>query len=371
MRIGIVSIRFTKGMGCLAEDIARLMESLGHQVYFLSYPLSQRKPCLTTGDWKRDNVTIISRFHRSTVRLSDEDVATWVASNKLNLVLTLEEPNNANTFKICKSLKVPTINYIDIEMFNPDLKDVYQDCSLFFCPTQHCYDLMFEYGYQNLMLVKYMANIHKYPWTLRKVRNGEPVHFVIHSGWNGMNGRKGTEPTIRAFTQANHSNTFLTVVTQKKWKTYEEGTQKLAERYKKRIKIQEVNNTDVVYNSGAYAFGHCVVQPSKWEGLGLTYIEAMISGLPAITTDAPPMNEFVEHEKTGWLVEAKMVPGHTVSKDLLIPAAIVNEERLAETFKFFGDNPNYIENLSLGTEQVRSKFADHRQALTDMWRRFE
>lgn len=370
MRIGIIGIRFTKGMGCLAEDFARLMESLGHQVYFLSYPLSQRKPCLTTGDWKRDNVTIISRFHRSTVKLSDEDVATWVASNKLNLVLTLEEPNNANTFKICKSLKVPTINYIDIEMFNPDLKEVYQDCSLFFCPTQHCYDLMFEYGYQNLILIKYMANIHKYPWTLRRVPNGEPVHLVIHAGWNGMNGRKGTEPTLRAFVQANHSNTQLTVVTQKKWKTYDESIQKIASECK-RVRVQEINNTDVVYNSGAYTFGHCVVIPSKWEGLGLVHLEAGISGLPVITTDAPPMNEHVEHEKNGLLVKANMVPGKEIKAELRVNAAIVDEEALANTFAFLGDNPNYIEMMSLNTEQVRNKYADYRQAFSDMLRRFE
>jgi len=369
MRIGIIGIRYTKGMGLLGECFARLMESLGHQVYFLSYPLSHRKPCLTTGDWKRDNVTIVNRFHRTTVKLSDEDVAVWVATNKLNLVLTLEEPNNPNTFKICKNLKVPTINYIDIEMFNPDLKDVYKDCSLFFCPTQHCYDIMFQYGYQNLMLVKYMANIYKYPWTLRKVRGSERVQFIVHAGWGGQDGRKGVEPTIRAFTQANHSNTHLTIITQKKWKTYDEETKKIASKCE-RIKIREVNNTDVVYNSGAYMFGHCVVIPSKWEGLGLVHLEAGISGLPVITTDAPPMNEHIEHEKTGWLVEAEIVPGNTINKNLRVNAAIVNEEKLAQAFSFFGDNPNYIENMSLATEQVRSKYADYRQAFDDMLKRF-
>jgi glycosyltransferase involved in cell wall biosynthesis len=303
------------------------------------------------------------------VKLSDEDVAVWVAANKLDLVFTLEEPNNPNTFSICKNLKVPTINYIDIEMFNPDLKDVYKDCSLFFCPTQHCYDIMFQYRYQNLILVKYMANIYKYPWTLRKVRGSERVQFVIHSGWSGVNGRKGTEPTIRAFVQANHPNTHLTVITQKKWKTYDEETKKVASRCN-RIKIQEINNTDIVYNSGAYAFGHCVVIPSKWEGLGLVHLEARISGLPVITTDAPPMNEHVEHEKTGWLVEADIVPGHTINRNLRVNAAIVNEEKLAEAFYFFGDNPSYIENMSLATEQVRSKYADYRQAFDEMLKRF-
>jgi len=369
MRIGIISPRYPKGYCILAEDFARLMESLEHQVYFLSYPLSRRKSCLTTGDWKRDNITIINRFYRTTVKLSDEDVATWVAVNKLNLVFTLEEPNNLNTFEICKSLNVPTINYIDIEMFNPDLKEIYKDCSLFFCPTQHCYDTMFQYGYQNLMLIRYMANIYKYPWTLRKVKTGKPVELTLHGGWGGVEGRKGVEPTIRAFAQANHPNTTLLVLTQKKWKTYDEETQKIASRCK-RIRIQEVNDTEVVYNSGAYTFGHISVLPSKWEGLGLPHLESLISGMPVLTCNARPMNEHTEHEKTGWLVEAEIVPGNKIKSELRIDVALVNEEKLAEAFYFFGDNPNYIESMSVNTEQIRNKYADYRQAFSDMLKRF-
>jgi hypothetical protein len=116
MRIGIVGIRYPKGIGIVNESIAALCELLGHQVYCLSYPLSHRKPCLVNGEWKRDNVTIINTFQRTTVRLSDEDIATWVAVNKLNVVITIEEPRNVNIFKICKSLKVSTINFNDIEM---------------------------------------------------------------------------------------------------------------------------------------------------------------------------------------------------------------------------------------------------------------
>ena len=55
---------------------------------------------------------------------------------------------------------------------------------------------------------------------------------------------------------------------------------------------------------GLYHLGRVAVQPSKLEGLGLTLVEAMAAGAPLITTDAPPMNEFVMPE-TGWLVPVK------------------------------------------------------------------
>lgn len=367
MKIGFICIRYPKGIGVLGEDFARLAESLGHTAYFLSYPVSKRRKCLVNGEWARDNVTIVETFKRSTVKISDQALTEWVKTNQLDAVLTIEEPNNARTFEICKKLGVPTINYVDIEKFDPDLKDIYKDVSLFFCPTQHCYDTMFEYGHSNLMLVKYAASTHQFPWAHRNAGVG-PVEFVIHAGWGGVAGRKGVEPTVKAFVQANHPNTLLTVVTQKRWKTFDTETQELA-RECDRIKIREVNNTNVVYNAGAYSFGHIVVQPSKWEGLGLTYIEALASGMPAITTNAPPMSEFVEHEKTGWLVDAELVPGSQVSRGLKITAALVRVDALAEAFSFFGDNPNYIEAMSIETEKLRDRYAEYRQAFGDMLNR--
>lgn len=41
-----------------------------------------------------------------------------------------------------------------------------------------------------------------------------------------------------------------------------------------------------------YAEGDVCVQPSRWEGIGLPLLEAMASGLPLVTTDAAPMNEY-------------------------------------------------------------------------------
>jgi glycosyltransferase involved in cell wall biosynthesis len=44
-------------------------------------------------------------------------------------------------------------------------------------------------------------------------------------------------------------------------------------------------------NEGLYDEGDVCVQPSHWEGLGLSLLECQAAGLPLITTDAPPMNE--------------------------------------------------------------------------------
>jgi glycosyltransferase involved in cell wall biosynthesis len=41
-----------------------------------------------------------------------------------------------------------------------------------------------------------------------------------------------------------------------------------------------------------YAQGDVCVQPSRWEGLGLQMLECQAAGLPLVTTDAPPMNQY-------------------------------------------------------------------------------
>ena len=53
---------------------------------------------------------------------------------------------------------------------------------------------------------------------------------------------------------------------------------------------------------GLYHLGDVYVYPSVLEGIGLTIVEALACGLPVITTDVPPMNEFVQHGINGRLV---------------------------------------------------------------------
>ena len=44
------------------------------------------------------------------------------------------------------------------------------------------------------------------------------------------------------------------------------------------------------------------VAPARWEGLGLPLYEAIAFGQPAITNDAPPMNEAIHDDRNGVLV---------------------------------------------------------------------
>ncbi len=43
------------------------------------------------------------------------------------------------------------------------------------------------------------------------------------------------------------------------------------------------------------------ITPTRYEGFGLTLLEAMAAGCPVVTTDIPVVNEIVRHGENGWL----------------------------------------------------------------------
>jgi glycosyltransferase involved in cell wall biosynthesis len=47
-----------------------------------------------------------------------------------------------------------------------------------------------------------------------------------------------------------------------------------------------------VDNRSLYDVGDVCLQPSHWEGIGLPLLECQAAGMPLLTTDAPPMNEY-------------------------------------------------------------------------------
>jgi len=52
-----------------------------------------------------------------------------------------------------------------------------------------------------------------------------------------------------------------------------------------------------------------LICPSRWEGLGLHFFEAMSLGIPVISSSIQPITEFVKHESNGLLVSGKAI-GH-------------------------------------------------------------
>ena len=105
---------------------------------------------------------------------------------------------------------------------------------------------------------------------------------------------------IDAFSKINNKQAILIIIGEGQQKKDMNILIKLKKLGKKVILIDPTNK---IFNY--YKAADVFVVPSKWEGLGIVFLEAMVASLPVITTNIKPMTEFIEHNKTGLLVNNK------------------------------------------------------------------
>jgi hypothetical protein len=82
-------------------------------------------------------------------------------------------------------------------------------------------------------------------------------------------------------------------------------------------------------NERLYDDGDVCVQPSRWEGIGLSLLECQAAGLPLVTTDAAPMNELAPFRA----VAADRVESVYLDGDHAVASHSVAPERLAEVLE--------------------------------------
>jgi len=125
------------------------------------------------------------------------------------------------------------------------------------------------------------------PVSLSPVNQGFVTFF--HSA--GMSPeRKGTDLVLQAFARL-HGSARLVIHVQRKLKECLPNLKNLIQSLEN--KGQLVCYEKTVSAPGLYHLGDVYVYPTRLEGIGLTIAEALACGLPVITSDNPPMNEFI------------------------------------------------------------------------------
>jgi len=64
--------------------------------------------------------------------------------------------------------------------------------------------------------------------------------------------------------------------------------------------IESIKNEEL---ARYYSWSSCMCVPSRWEGFGIVFIEALACESVVVTSDIPPMNEYIRHEENGLLVK--------------------------------------------------------------------
>jgi len=152
-------------------------------------------------------------------------------------------------------------------------------CDLFVCPSRFTEKIVRSYGFTNTCYLPWPIDLANLP--IRHV-SGPARHFVHNAGLVDHDDRKGTRDVIQAFNRIKRSDIRLTIRMQKEVPL---------PPFDERIEVLVGNLSNV---SALYSTGDICVQPSKMEGIGFMVLEPACAGMPVITTDYPPMNEFIQ-----------------------------------------------------------------------------
>lgn len=148
------------------------------------------------------------------------------------------------------------------------------------CPSPFCLKVVESYGWKNARLITEPLDLRRFP--AREVRGPGRV-FFHNAGLVDPDDRKGTGDSMLAFHRVKRRDVRLIVRTQK--------AESLPQIDDDRIEVRVGNLPD---HGALYAEGDVAIQPSKMEGIGFMVIEPVMSGVPTITLDYPPMSDHVQ-----------------------------------------------------------------------------
>ena len=135
--------------------------------------------------------------------------------------------------------------------------------------------------------------------TQMKTGNRDKIVFFHSAGMNPY--RKGTDLLIKSFSKLNHSKSKLVIHTQINLNKFFPEIKKIITELSKNGRLEIINKT--VTSPGLYHRGDIYVYPTRLEGIGLSIAEANACGMPVITTNNPPMSEFIINGVNGHLID--------------------------------------------------------------------
>lgn len=192
-------------------------------------------------------------------------------------IIFFENIPHPRLLELAKRMRVATVCVPMWEWFHPFIRD-WKHCGHFICPNTFSLRVVRKLGYRNLTVLPWPINLDHLP----KRSISGPARVIIHNaGIYEPDDRKGTRDTIEAFKQVEGDYLRLLLRVQNDLDFTVTDP---------RVQIQRGNLPD---HRDLYTEGDLVVQVSKAEGLGFGIVEAMASGLPVMTTNYPPMNEYV------------------------------------------------------------------------------
>ncbi|MFO8022447.1 MAG: glycosyltransferase [Perlabentimonas sp.] len=333
MKPAFIGYATNQGITVIAHSLAKMFTE--HEYLVVPHPGGVKME----KEWLDYHYKIAKQTHPD-----NEDVIRFFEETKPDVFIAVETPFNPNAFRIARRLGIRSVFYPMVERFpadQPEWRGVANDCDIILCPTKQAYKFFLNYYPDKTKYLPYPIDVDRFEFK----RRNDCFTFLHNAGHGGVACRKGTREMVQAFSMIKNKEVNLIINSQKPKEHY--GSVLSLIEQDDRIEFRHFNTNDL---NCLYRDGDVAVQPSKFEGIGLTVPESMACGLPTITTNAAPMNEFVEDRKYLVDVEARTA-SLSPNKDTLTNKVSVNH--LASIMEGLAGI-----DISVTSEEVRKKIEE-------------
>lgn len=341
--IGIVTTWFERGAAYVSRQFKDLLVQ-EHNVFI--YARGGEKSGKDDPTWNVGNVYWGKRnAWEVSSRIVKKDFLYWIESNGIEIVF-FNEQQVWNPIAWCHDLGVCTGAYIDY--YTKETVPLFSAYDFLICNTQRHYSVFKNHS--QCYFVPWGTDIELFKPKEISLKSEEKVIFFHSAGMNPL--RKGTDLFLRALSKAGSANAKGLIHTQVDLMQFFPELSGIIQPMVKEGRLELINKTEPA--PGLYHLGDVYVYPSRLEGIGLTIAEALSVGLPVITTNVQPMNEFVHENQTGLLVE---VEREELRGDKYYWAqSICSIDSLAKALNYFMKNPDEIKRMA---SEARHYAEDH------------
>lgn len=261
----ILGIKDDTGAGRLSSDLTRLL-----------FPAQW----LVTPSYRMEGHPIGEREVWIPHEADDSEIEQALADFEVLIVIE-DTPFHHRIIRVAKNrgIKVHAIALWEWFSHYDPIRKLYDKI---ICPNQFCRSILRKFGFQNSVLLAWPVDVINLP---ERIVSGPAKTYVHNAGTFGGDDRKATFLTLEAFHKVKNQSISLIVRSQNPLPDRVEDA---------RIRYFVGNLSDY---RDLYREGEVFVQPSKAEGIGFSILEPMACGLPVLTTNYPPMNEYLRDSR--------------------------------------------------------------------------
>lgn len=317
MRIGIVTTWFERGAAYVSKQYMSVL-ARNNDVYI--YARGGEEYAIGNPEWDGENVTWGTKKEERSTDVDLTDFSNWIKKKGIEIIL-FNEQVYLEPIILAKEMGIKVCAYIDYYTLKTlPTFDLYD---FLLCNTKRHYSVFKEY--EQCFYIPWGTDLDVYQPVEKENKD---LVFFMSVGYAPR--RKGADMVLRAFKRVKEKECKLIIHSQ---------VDLVSAMPECELTIRELiehNKLEVIQGSisapGLYYVADVYVYPSWLDGIGLTLPEAISSGLAIITTNEPPMSEFVNEDFSKLIKVDKYI---SREDGYYWPLSIINEDSLYDCIMYF------------------------------------